>query len=150
MIPSDKCKELIKQFEGCRLVAYPDPATGAAPWTIGYGHTRGVVQGMTCTQEQAENWLVEDLDKVGAMVSDLLKVRVTQREFDALCCFAYNVGIGNLAKSTMLKLINHGDYTQAALEFPKWDRGGGKEIAGLLRRRKSEQAMFEAGENDSA
>lgn len=145
MIPSDKCKALIKQFEGCRLQAYPDPATGGAPWTIGYGHTRGVTQGMTCTQQQAENWLMEDLDKVGAMVTDLLKVPVTQREFDALCSFAYNAGIGNLAKSTMLKLINQCEYAQAAKEFPKWDRGGGKEIAGLLRRRKAEEAVFEEG-----
>lgn len=145
MIPSDNCKSLIKQFEGCKFEAYPDPATGGAPWTIGYGHTRGVSKGMTCTQEQAENWLIEDLDKVGVQVSDLLKVAVTQREFDALCCFAYNVGIGNLGKSTMLKLINQGDYADAAKEFPKWDRGGGKEIAGLLRRRKAEEAVFEEG-----
>lgn len=150
MIPSDKARELIKTFEGCRLEAYPDPASGGAPWTIGYGHTRGVSKGMTCTQEQAENWLIEDLDKVGLQVTDLLKVPVTQREFDALCSFAYNAGIGNLAKSTMLKLINHGDYEKAALEFPKWDRGGGKEIAGLLRRRKAEETLFEDGMNETA
>ena len=145
MSPSDNCKDLIKQFEGCRLQAYPDPGTGGAPWTIGYGHTRGVTQGMTCTQEQAENWLMEDLDKVGMQVTDLLKVPVTQREFDALCSFAYNAGIGNLAKSTMLKLINECRYSEAAKEFPKWDRAAGKELPGLLRRRKAEEDVFEKG-----
>ena len=94
--------DLIKSFEGCRLKAYPDPGTGGAPWTIGWGATTGVVEGMTCTQEQADQMLADDVAKVAGQVNSLLKIKVNQNQFDALVSFAYNAGAGALAISTLL------------------------------------------------
>lgn len=145
MRPSEACYALIRQREGCRLTAYPDPATGGAPWTIGYGHTGSEVhQGMTISQQEADEMLEHDVDKVAVQVSRLVNVDMTQHEFDALVCFVFNVGIGNFAKSTMLKKLNSGDFAGAAAEFPKWDRAAGKEMPGLLARREAEEGLFNA------
>lgn len=150
MTPSENCYAMTKTEEGKSLVAYPDPATGGAPWTIGYGHTGGVRPGDTCTEAQADEWLRQDMAHVAFHINRLLKVKVTQREFDALCVLAFNIGIGNLESSTLLKLLNEAKYEDAAMQFTRWDHAGGKEIPGLLRRRKDEQALFQAGINDTA
>jgi lysozyme len=135
--------DLIKSFEGCRLKAYPDPGTGGAPWTIGWGTTTGVVEGMACTQEQADQMLADDVAAVGRMVNSLLKIKVNQNQFDALVSFAYNVGSGALASSTLLRLVNAGEGEQAANEFPKWVHGGnGATLPGLVRRRAAERSLF--------
>jgi len=134
---------LTEGFEGVRLAAYPDPATGGDPWTIGYGHTGPEVHsGMTITQEQAENYLAEDVKKAEADVNARLNVEVTQNEFDALVDFAFNCGCGNLNNSTLLKKLNAGDYEGAAQEFLKWDMAAGHHMAGLLRRRQAEELLF--------
>jgi len=134
---------LTEGFEGVRLTAYPDPATGGDPWTIGYGHTGPEVHsGMTITQEQAENYLAEDVKKAEADVNARLNVEVTQNEFDALVDFAFNCGCGNLNNSTLLKKLNAGDYEGAAQEFLKWDMAAGHHMAGLLRRRQAEELLF--------
>jgi lysozyme len=134
---------LTEQFEGCRLTAYPDPGTGGAPWTIGYGHTGAdVYQGMTITQEQAVELLEQDVKRAEADVNAKLTVEVTQDEFDALVDFAFNCGCGNLNGSTLLKKINDGDFEGAAAEFDKWDKAAGKPMAGLLRRRQAEELEF--------
>ncbi|WP_115746948.1 lysozyme [Escherichia coli] len=133
---------LIKHFEGLELHAYPDPGTGGAPWTIGYGTTSGVKPGMVITEAEAEALLKKDLYKFETGVSKLVKVPLTQNEFDALVSFAYNVGLGNLAASTLLKKLNEGDHQGAADQFPRWNRGGGKVLPGLTRRREAERKMF--------
>jgi lysozyme len=134
---------LTESFEGCRLTSYPDPASGGDPWTIGYGHTGPEVHaGMTITQEQAEELLVQDVKRAVADVNAKLTVEVTQEEFDALVDFAFNCGCGNLNNSTLLKKVNAGDFQGAAHEFEKWDMAAGKHMAGLLRRRQAEELEF--------
>lgn len=133
---------LTEQFEGCRLKAYQDQG---GVWTIGYGHTHGVTSSMTCSLEQAEAWLLEDVSWAERMVEKLVETGLTQEEFDALVDFAFNVGVGNLAGSTLLRKLNEGDLEGAAQEFHKWDRCKGVEVAGLLRRRLAEEAEFRQG-----
>lgn len=130
---------LTEQFEGCRLVAYQDVR---GVWTIGYGHTSGVHAGMTCTQAQAEQWLLEDIEYAANAVKHYVTVALTQGEFDALVDFVFNVGVGNFAGSTLLRKLNAGDYAGAAHEFERWDMAGGKHVAGLLRRRIAEENEF--------
>lgn len=145
MVPSDGCYNLIKHFEGCSLEAYADPATGAEPWTIGYGHTGPEVHpGMTITQDEADALLREDAEKVAKQIAPMVHVPLSQEEFDALVCFVFNVGIGNFAKSTLLKKLNAGDYEGAADELPKWNKAAGKVMAGLTRRRNAERELFNA------
>ena len=146
MIYSKNGLHLTEQFEGCKLTAYPDPGTGGAPWTIGYGHTGlEVYPGLTITQEKAEELLMQDTQKAVATVNAKVTGDITQQEFDALVDFVFNVGSGNFAGSTLLKKVNAGDIHGAAAEFEKWDMAAGKHIAGLLRRRHSEANEFLSG-----
>ena len=131
--------QLTERFEGCRLESYPD--TGGV-WTIGYGHTHGVHPGMTCTPEQAQSWLEQDIQAATDAVNRLVTVSLKQPEFDALVDFVFNLGVGAFARSTMLKDINAGYLAAAALQFPLWDRDAGRVLAGLLHRRLAEQAEF--------
>ncbi|RJX83508.1 lysozyme [Pseudomonas sp. LS-2] len=142
MRTSQKGIDLIKSAEGLRLVAYPDPATGAEPWTIGYGSTRGVVKGMKITEEQAERMLMNDIARFEPELDRLVKVSLNQNQWDALMSFVYNLGTPNLASSTLLKLLNAGDYARAADQFPRWNKAAGKELSGLTKRRAAEQALF--------
>ena len=138
--------KLTEQFEGCKLTAYPDPATGGSPWTIGYGHTGPEVHlGLTITQEQAEELLMEDVKKAAATVNTKVTTDITQEEFDALVDFVFNVGAGNFNASTLLKKVNSGDIQGAANEFLKWDMAAGKHMAGLLKRRHAEAEEFLSG-----
>lgn len=139
MTYSEDGLHLTEQFEGLRLAAYLDSV--GVP-TIGYGHTRNVVMGMTCTQEQAEQWLQEDVQIAVDGVNRLVTVELTQNQFDALVDFAFNLGVGNLQHSTLLKLLNTGNYAGAAGEFEKWDKAGGQTLPGLLRRRQAERDLF--------
>lgn len=134
--------DLIKQFEGYSSKAYPDPATGGAPWTIGYGTTKGVKPGMVITAEQAEKMLRDDVAKFESGVSALLKVPTTQGQFDAMVSLAYNIGLGNFGKSTLLRKHNEKCYSCAAGQFPVWNRAAGKVMNGLTRRRNAERAMY--------
>lgn len=134
---------LIKEFEGLELSAYPDPATKADPWTIGYGHTRGVKRGDKITQAQADALLKEDVAEFERAVNRLAPV-TTQGQFDALVSFAFNVGAANLESSTLLKKHRAGDYFGASQEFQRWNLGAGKVMAGLTRRRLAEAAMYGA------
>lgn len=134
---------LTENFEGLRLTAYPDPATHGDPWTIGYGHTGAEVhQGMTITQEQAEEFLMQDVQKAVQTVNSKVHTDLTQNEFDALVDFVFNCGAGNFAGSTLLKNINAGDMEGAALEFQKWTHADGKVMAGLIKRRHAEALLF--------
>ena len=144
MIYSQIGDALTEQFEGCKLVAYQD---SGGVWTIGYGHTRGVQSGDTCDEFQAFAWLQEDLLVVEKQINQDVKVPLTQEEFDALVDFGFNLGCHALESSTLWKKLNAGDFKGAAAEFPKWDHAGGKEVAGLLRRRLAEQALFKGDSN---
>ena len=137
---------LLKKFEGCKLKAYRCPA---GVCTIGYGHTSSagapeVVDGMTITQAQADEILKRDLVKFESAVTDLVKVRLTQNQFDVLVDFAYNAGIGNLKSSTLLKKVNAGDLDAVPAELMKWTKGGGKVLPGLVRRRQAAGAWWSA------
>lgn len=140
-------REIIKEHEGLRLKAYPDPGSGGVPWTLGFGHTKGVKKGDTCTKEQAEQWLTEDMAEAYAVVDKAVKVPLTEKQRDALCSFVFNVGGGAFQKSTMLKLLNQGKYSEAAAQFPRWTFASGKSMRGLVIRRGKERALFLSGTN---
>ena len=142
MTPSKNCYDLIKEFEGCKLEAYPDPATGGEPITIGYGHTGGVKLGEVITQEQADEYLISDVKRFADAVNQMVTVPITQSEFDALCSFAFNLGIGNLRNSTLLRKLNSGNKDSAANQFLVWNMAGGRVMAGLTRRREAERTLF--------
>lgn len=137
---SQKGIDLIKNFEGCRLTAYRCPANIL---TIGYGHTGSdVVTGQKITQEQAEKLLKSDLLVHCNNVSRLVKAPLTQNQFDALVSFEFNVGYGNFASSTMLKLLNQKKYREAAAQFDRWVYANRKVLAGLVKRRAAEKNLF--------
>lgn len=133
---------LTELFEGCKLIAYPDPATGGKPWTIGYGHTKGVSKGMRCTKEQAEKWLLEDVQESVDAVNKYVQVELTQGMFDSLVDFVFNLGEGNFFKSTLLRKLNNRDYKGADAEFIKWNKAAGKVMDGLTKRRLAEADQF--------
>jgi lysozyme len=134
---------LTKSFEECRLTAYPDPATGAEPWTCGWGATgQDIHKGTVWTQAQADARLETDLARAAQAVNGLVHVEITQNQFDALADFTFNVGAGNFRSSTLLRLLNQGDVSGAANEFPKWNKANGKVMQGLVRRRAAERALF--------
>jgi lysozyme len=136
----DAGTKLIQSFEECRLVAYLDQR---GRWTIGWGHTGPeVVEGLTCTQEQADAWFIEDTQTAVNAVNASLELMPTQNEFDALVSFTFNVGASAEEHSTLLRAFNTGNIPAAAAEFPKWDHINGVENAGLKRRRLAEQALF--------
>lgn len=134
--------DLIKQFEGYSSKAYPDPATGGAPWTIGYGTIKGVKPGMVITAEQAEKMLRDDVAKFESGVSSLITAPTTQGQFDAMVSLAYNIGLGNFGKSTLLKKHNARCYTCAADQFRVWNRANGKVMNGLTKRRAAERQVY--------
>lgn len=139
--------DLIREFEGLRLKAYPDPGTGGEPWTIGYGHTGGVKKGDTCTIEQANAWLAEDMAEAYAVIDKAVTVPLTRQQRDALCSFVFNVGGGAFQKSTLLRLLNDGDYNGASDQLLRWNKAGGRVIRGLTLRRRKERALFLSGTN---
>ena len=143
MRTSQRGVDLIKRFEGLKLNAYPDPATGREPWTIGYGTTKGVRPGMSITSARAEEMLQDDLRIFEAAVERLVTVHLCQHQFDALVSFTYNLGEGNLRSSTLLKKLNAGDYPGAAVQFDRWVHAGGKIMPGLVKRRAAERALVE-------
>lgn len=129
----------VSGWEGERLTAYP---CSAGVWTIGFGHTKGVKQGDTCTAEQARAWLLEDLADAQMRLARYINVPVTQNEFIALVSLVFNVGVGNLSRSKLLRKLNSGDREGAAEEFLDFDLANGKRLAGLTRRRKAEHDLF--------
>lgn len=141
--PSGACRALVRQFEGCRLQAYLCPA--GIP-TIGVGHTAGVKLGDRCTVQQADLWLTHDLEDAGASVASLVRVPLTQGQFDALVSFTFNLGIRRLAESTLLILLNKGNYAGAADQFSRWVYGGPQKLPGLVARRAAEAALFQPAE----
>lgn len=132
--------DMTKASEGLRLTAYQD---SVGVWTIGYGHTKDVQEGDTCTPEQADEFLQRDISEAERYVHDLVNVPITQGQYNALVDFTFNLGSGNLAKSSLLRYLNQRQYGLADAEFDKWNKAGGKVLAGLTKRRDLEQAMFD-------
>ncbi|MFS2110986.1 lysozyme [Sphingomonas sp. Sphisp140] len=153
MTPSQNCVSLVEEFEGCAqkqadgsFKAYPDPGTGGEPWTIGWGSTGSdITESTVWTQAQCDARLQSSLTSFSAQVSSLLEggAPTSQNQFDALVDFAYNLGVGNLSSSTLLKLHKQGDYAGAAAQFPLWDHADGKVMPGLQKRRAAEQTLYE-------
>lgn len=137
---SDKGIALIKEFEGCKLAAYKD---SVGVWTIGYGHTRSARQGMVITQAQANELLALDVATHASGVYKALQVKLEQHQFDAVVSLAFNVGVSAVRNSTLMKMINRGDVKPAAAQFDRWNKAGGKVLAGLTRRRAAERKMYE-------
>lgn len=138
----DKGVQLICQFEGLKLERYRD-AVGL--WTIGYGHLilkEEMEKLIKITTGEAKGILRKDLKRTETGVKKLLTQSVTQNQFDALVSFAFNLGLGNLKKSTLLKKVNAGDKEAAALQFKCWNKAGGRVLAGLTRRRDAEMRLF--------
>ena len=136
--------DLIKSYEGWYSQAYKDPV---GIWTIGYGHTNEagppkVTPDLTLTREEGEALLRKDLRQYQASVEKLVKVPLNDNQYGALVSFTYNLGAGNLSKSTLLRKLNKGDYSGAAAEFSKWNRADGRVLRGLTRRREAERVLF--------
>ena len=146
--------DLIKEFEGCHLQAYPDPKTGGDPWTIGFGATGpDIYKGLVWTQDQADERLLKDIDAREAIVNQYVTVPLTQGQFDAMVSIIFNVGYGSTRRngiirlksgepSTLLAKLNAGDYEGAANEFGRWISPGSPVERGLKRRRAAEVKMF--------
>ncbi len=132
----------LKAFEGLRLVAYK-PTKAERWWTIGYGHSADDVRaGMRITEEKAEELLKRDLFFVEKFINGIPKIK-TQGQFDALVSFTYNVGVGKLKRSTLLKKIMHDAPTaEIQREFMKWVYSGGKKLDGLVKRRRWESQRW--------
>lgn len=142
--PSEKIAEAVKGFEGCKLTAYPDPGSGGEPWTIGVGATGpGIVKGTVWTQKQADDRLRADLGSFGKGVTTLLAgAPTTQNEFDAMVSLAFNIGLENFKKSTLLKLHKASNKAAAGNEFLKWDKASGHILPGLVKRRAAERRIY--------
>jgi len=142
----DYCMPLIHQWEGCKLRAYPDPATGGEPWTVGYGSTGPDIGPDTVwTQEQADADLAQRLDHVNSIVTQAVRVRMSRQQRAAIVSLAYNIGTGAWLQSTMLKCINDSDYNRACGQFGVWIIANGVLMAGLIRRRAAEAELFAEG-----
>jgi GH24 family phage-related lysozyme (muramidase) len=137
--------DLIKRFEGCKLRAYRDPV-GVV--TIGYGHTRTARLGQSITNQQAEALLRQDIAEFEDAVESLIDVPLTDNQFAALVSLAFNIGAGALRRSTLRQKLNAGDYSGAAREFLRWDKGGGRVLKGLSRRRYAEMTLFLRADDD--
>lgn len=148
MSPSKNCIDLIKHWEGCKLESYQCPA---GVWTIGYGSTGpGIREGLVISQNTAEAMLLGHVREIGISLSDLLGRQgllsygggLSQNQFDALCSFVYNVGLGAFKSSTLFAFLREKKYKEAANEFLRWDMAGKEHIDGLHKRREAERALF--------
>lgn len=140
MKPSHEAYAMIKLYEGKRLESYLD---AAGVWTIGYGQTgQHIGPGLRITDHEAEQWLKNHVEGTAEDIRDLVKVKLTQSQFDALVSLVYNIGIGAFSTSTMLRLINNNQMREAAGQFERWVYAGGKELPGLVSRRAAEERLF--------
>jgi len=130
---------LIKKFEGCELNSYK---CAAGVPTIGFGSTHGIEMGMSISKARAEELLLEDISKFEDIVDKAVTVALDQHQFDALVSWTFNLGGGNLNSSTMLKVINAGDYEDVPEQIKRWNKANGKVLEGLIRRREAEALLF--------
>ena len=136
---SQECIDLVKFFEGFESKAYLCPAN---VWTIGYGRTKNLKEGDTVNKMQAERDLLEELEEFGEQVLNTVQVPLLQNQFDALTSWTYNLGVGNLQSSTLLKKLNSGDKNSVPSEMLRWNKAAGKVLAGLTRRREAEAKLW--------
>jgi lysozyme len=170
LIPSDSLFSLLKKHEGLELKAYPDPGSplGKAatskglrmrdyqrvpgwitlsgnPWTIGYGQTGGISEGMTITKEQAEAWLKQAVAEKAAHVRSLFAGQsLSQNQFDALVAFVYNMGPSTSRWPTLYSLVKSQKHTEAKRAFGLYVYAGGVKMPGLVKRRADEAALYSA------
>ncbi|RKF21963.1 lysozyme [Altericroceibacterium spongiae] len=140
---------LIKQFESCAhkrpdglIEAYPDPGTGGAPWTIGWGSTgKGIGPATVWTQQQCDARLANDLIRYATEVAEAIGISpTTQNQFDALTSFHYNTG--SIGRATLTRMHCTGNFAGAAKEFARWNQAQGKVLKGLVRRRAAEAKLY--------
>ena len=131
---------LIQKFEGCELESY---RCSADVPTIGFGHTRGVTDGDTCTQEEANQLLADDLEEFEGYVAKLVDIDLTQNEFDAMVAWTFNLGPTNLKSSTLLQKLNEDDRADVPHQIKRWNKAGGIVLNGLVRRREAEALLFQ-------
>lgn len=137
---NEKGLSLIKHFEGCKLTAYKDIV---GVWTCGWGSTGPDIMGGTVwTPWQAEDRLKQDLKKFEDGITKAVRTKLTENQFSALVCFAYNVGLGAFGTSKMCRYLNDNDHLLASKEFERWNKAGGVPVLGLTRRRKAEKELF--------
>lgn len=135
--------QIIRGFEGYRNTAYPDPATGGDPWTIAWGLTGSwVTPGLTLTDEECKQKFMERINSTCSKLDSLIKINVTKNQYIAVLSLTWNVGLGNLSSSTLLKKLNAGDYAGAADQFLVWNKAAGKVLDGLTKRREAERTLF--------
>lgn len=140
MIPSRNALDLIKKFEGCRLEAYQDIG---GVWTVGWGTTGpGITEGLRVSQGVADAMLLGHIREIALDVSPLVKLIPNQNQFDAIICLSYNIGVGALKTSTLLKCLLNRQFDRVAEEFLKWNHVHGTVISGLTRRRQAEHDLF--------
>ena len=131
---------LIKKFEGCKLQSYK---CAAGVWTIGYGSTNGIEEGMEISQERADMLLLEDVEVFEKAVNELVEVPLEQNQFDSLISWTFNLGPTNLKNSTLLKVLNNKNYDEVPTQIKRWNKAGGKVLQGLVRRREAEALLFQ-------
>tara|TARA_B100001778_G_scaffold63537_1_gene49781 strand:+ start:1809 stop:2300 length:492 start_codon:yes stop_codon:yes gene_type:complete len=131
--------DLIKHFEGLVLKAYKCPA---GVWTIGYGHTKDVQPGDEWSESNADHMLEVEMEEYEGYIHDSVTAPINQDQFDALVSWVYNLGGGNLKASTMLKVLNAGQYEEVPAQMMRWNKAGGKVLEGLTRRRQAEANLF--------
>lgn len=141
---SEEGKALIKKFEGCKLEAY---LCSAGVPTIAFGRTKNVKLGDTCTQEQADAWLEEELEEYTGYVSDAVTQALQQNQIDAMVAWTYNLGPSNLRSSTMLQVLNEGKLQEVPQQMRRWNKANGKVLEGLERRRLAESMLFDGDPN---
>ena len=138
---------LIKKFEGCKLKSYK---CAAGVWTIGYGSTNGIEEGMEISQERADMLLLEDVEIFENAVNELVKVPLEQNQYDALVTWTFNLGPTNLKNSTLLKVLNDKNYEGVPEQIKRWNKatvnGERQVLEGLVRRREAEALLFEGKE----
>ena len=134
---------LIKKFEGCELEAY---RCAANVLTIGYGSTKGVKEGDTITQEEADNLLLHEMNEYEGYINDMVEVNLEQHQFDAMVSCGFNLGPANLKASTLLKVLNSKDYDGVPMQIKRWNKAAGQVKQGLIRRREAEALLFEGKE----
>lgn len=134
---------LIKKFEGLELKSYQD---SVGVWTIGYGHTKDVGPNMRWSEAEAQEMLMIELEEYESYIEKLVEVPLTQCQFDALVCWVYNLGPTNLARSTLLTVLNQARFDDVPREIKRWNKAGGEVLKGLVRRREAEALLFEGKE----
>ena len=134
---------LIKKFEGCELEAY---RCAANVLTIGYGSIKGVKEGDTITQEEADSLLLHEMDEYEGYINDMVNADLKQNQFDAMVSWVFNLGPSNLQASTLLKVLNSKDYEGVPSQIKRWNKAGGQVKQGLIRRREAEALLFEGKE----